>query len=108
MNADDFVKVLLAIAVAFAIVLLAWGLFRILNNLANSISDIRQAIKNTSTLSDYILEDYLKARTEIYGLVSSVKSFKSSFVDPVTNLGKAASMVAPFVKRRSKNTQNED
>lgn len=99
MNVDDFTKLLLAIAVSFAIVIISWGLFRILNNLAGSIQDIRKAIKNTSTLSDYLVEDYLRAREEVYAILKGVSEFKSSFVDPVRNLTKAAGVLAPFFNR---------
>lgn len=103
MNVDDFTKILLAVAVAFAIVIIAWGLFRILNNLASSIDDFRKAIKNTSTLTDYLLEDYLKAREEIYSVMQGIKDFKASFLDPVRNIGKMAGFLTPFVgKRKSK------
>ena len=108
MNVDDFTKLLLAIAVAFAIVILAWGLFRILNNLAGSIGDLRKAIKNTSTLSDYVLEDYLKGRQEVYGILRSLHDFKSSFVDPVRNIAKIAGMVNSFKKRSSRDSQGQE
>ena len=108
MNVDDFTKLLLAIAVSFAIVLLAWGLFKILINLAGSIQDIRKAIKNTSTLSDFILEDYLKAREEIYSIVKGLGDFKSSFVDPVRNLGKIAGAVTPFLSRTRKTPEKAE
>lgn len=108
MNVDDFTKVLLAVAVSFAIVLLSWGLFKILNNLAGSIDDIRKAIKNTSTLSDYILEDYLKARQEIYSVVSGFKEFKTSFVDPVRSIGKVAGVLAPFLGKTRRNTDKSE
>lgn len=108
MNVDDFTKLILALAVAFAIVLLAWGLFKILNNLANSIQDFRKAIKNTSTLSDYVLEDYLKAREEIYSVLSGIKDFKSNFVDPIRNVGKMASVVAPYFKREKRSVEESE
>ncbi len=100
MNVDDFTKLLLAIAVSFAIVILAWGLFRILNNLAGSIQDLRKALKNTSTLSDYVLEDYLKGREEVYSLLRNLHDFKSSFVDPVRNIAKITNMLGSLRKRK--------
>lgn len=102
MNVDDFTKLLLAIAASFAIVIISWGLFRILNNLAGSIQDFRKAIKNTSNLSDYLVEDYLRAREEIYAILKGVNEFKSSFVDPVRNITKAAGIIAPFFNRSRK------
>lgn len=102
MSIDDFTKILLAIAVSFAIVILAWGLFKILNNLAGSIQDFRKAIKNTSTLSDYVLEDYLKGREEVYSILKGVKEFKASFFDPIRNAGKIFSVVAPYLKKEKK------
>lgn len=108
MNVDDFTKLLLAIAVSFAIVIISWGLFRILNNLAGSIQDIRKAIKNTSTLSDYLVEDYLRVREELYTILKGVKEFKSSFVDPVRNLTKAVGVVAPFFNRTRKQSDKPE
>lgn len=105
MNVDDFTKLLLAIAVSFAIVIIAWGLFKILNNLAGSIEDFRKAIKNTSTLSDYILEDYLKAREEVYSIVKGLGDFKASFLDPVRNIAKVAGVVSPFLNRGRKSPE---
>ncbi len=108
MNVDDFTKLLLAVAVAFAIVILAWGLFRILINLAGSIQDLRKAVKNTSTLSDYVLEDYLKGREEVYSLLRTLHDFKSSFVDPVRNVAKVAGMLGSFRKKSSRSVDSEE
>lgn len=104
-NIDDVTKLLLALSVAFAIVLLAWGLFKILNNLANSIGDFRKAIKNTSTLSDYLLEDYLKAREEVYAITRSVKEFKSSILDPLRSVGKFAQVLGPMMSKQKKSKE---
>ncbi|CAG0942264.1 hypothetical protein BROC_01804 [Candidatus Brocadiaceae bacterium] len=106
MTVDDFTKLLLAFAVAFAIIIIAWGLFKLLNTLASSVEDFRKAIKNTSDLSDLLVEDYAKAREEVYSAVQGFKDFKASFVDPVRNIGKIASFVAPLVARKKKGRED--
>jgi len=108
MNTDDFTKLLLAIAVSFAIVILAFGLFRILNNLAGSIQDFRRAIKNISNISDLVVEDYSRVREELYSVLKGVKDFKSSFVDPVRSFTKIASAVTPFLNRAKRNADKAE
>lgn len=72
MSVDDLSKLMISMAVTFAIVVIAFGLFRILNNLASTISDLRKAVQNTSAISDLILEDYTNIREKAYSILSDL------------------------------------
>jgi uncharacterized protein YoxC len=100
MNMDDLSKLILVLAVSFAIVLISIGLYKILNSLSGSIEDFRKTIKNVSSLSDMVLEDYTNVREEVYSFKKWAEGFKSSFLDPLKQAGKIVSVVAPLVNRR--------
>lgn len=110
MDSDQISKLVLTFAVAFAIVLIAVGLFRILNNLAGSVRDFRKSIQNISSASDAMLEDYNAIRSSVKGLIASmdgVKSFLAPFsaVTKLTNLFNRRGNSRDSVKDANKSNQ---
>lgn len=78
MNIDDLVKLILTIAVSISLVLIAFGLFKLLKNLAEGINDLRYSVKNVNEISDMTLEDYKAVRTKISSVYGGVeKSIES-------------------------------
>ncbi len=103
MTVDDLTKLMLAAAVTFAIVIIAWGLFKILNNLSGTIADFRATVRNTSKISDFVLEDYLNIRKGAYDFVSKFADFKATILDPLNILAKILPLIkSMFDKKGSK------
>lgn len=65
---DDFVKIILAVSITFAIVIISYSLARILFTIHTILKDIRTPIRNAGTVSDLMVEDYNTIRKFFYGL----------------------------------------
>jgi hypothetical protein len=89
-NSDDFVKIVLAISVAFAIVGISIQLMRLLSKLSDIFGEAKKPVSNLSTLSDYLLEDYNDLRKYIKSLLGLLEGVSSIFkgIKPLKNLSK--------------------
>jgi hypothetical protein len=82
MNTDDFVKIILAVSVSFAIVGLAFVLMRFISKLSEVVDDIRRPVKNIAELSDLTLNDYKDARSfikSVFDISTWVKEIAAMF-----------------------------
>ncbi len=68
MTVDDFVKIILVLSVAIAIVGIALQLMRVLGGVADNLQDLRKAVQNVGKITDMAVEDYGKLR----GLVTTL------------------------------------
>lgn len=81
-NTDDFVKIILAVAVAFAIVGLAFALMRFISKLTGILDEVKRPVKNIGDLSDLTLADYVQARTFVrsaFDMSNVIKHFSGIF-----------------------------
>jgi len=101
MTVDEIVKLMLAGAIAFAIVLISIGIFKILNNLASSIKDIRGVIKNLVKLSDMSVEDYSNIRKHFTDIIVVFKEFYQNITEPVKLIKMIIKYVNKFRKQDS-------
>lgn len=67
-SVDDFLKIILVISIAFAIVGIAFEIMRLLGKVTSLMEEVRKPIQNASTLTDYALEDY----NEVRGYIKSI------------------------------------
>ncbi len=82
-NVDDFVKIVLTVSCAIALVGIAIAIMRLLNKVTVTIEDARKPIQNIGEVSDMALNDY----KEVRGFVSdSLGVF--SFIRGLTGGGK--------------------
>lgn len=80
LNIDEFVKLLLAGAFSFAIVIIAWYVARFLAAVTANLKEIRELINVVHRLSDQTMEDYMNVR-------GSVKKLFGIFELPVVLKG---------------------
>ena len=79
---DDFVKIVLVVSVAFAIVGLSLQLMRMISKLTEALEDSRKALKNFNNLSALALEDYVDARSAVKNVASEVIRVKGLISNP--------------------------
>jgi hypothetical protein len=107
-SVDEIIKLLLGISLSFAIFGIALQIMRLIGKVTDSIQDVRGALKNTSTLTDYILEDYIEIRKAGYNFMDKFNSFIST---PVASFGiflKALSSLKNSLPKRKKKEKEED
>lgn len=78
-SVDDFVKIVLALSCAFALIGISYALVRVLNKLTSTIEDVRRPIQNIGEVTDMAVTDYKGVRgmvSNIFGLTPMFKSFK--------------------------------
>ncbi|MBL8015452.1 MAG: hypothetical protein JNK26_04685 [Candidatus Doudnabacteria bacterium] len=100
MNVDDFVKILLAVSVAFAIVGIAFQIMRLIGKTADSVQDFRKTIQNVSSASDLMLEDYKKVRGLLTDVLDIISTFRQNILTP-------AKALLGFVKIPKKEPQGD-
>jgi len=79
MNIDDFVKILLALSISFAIVAVAFQFARLLGKFSKIVEDARKPLKNVTEVTDLALEDYKNVRKAVYSVKNVVSSGKEMF-----------------------------
>lgn len=107
MNVDDFVKITLALSVAFSLVGISFQIMRLIGKLADSLQDLRKAIQNISNMSDMVLEDYMEVRTILRAVIDLVKNFRSQVIEPLSKLGGAVSALAGLMKFKGKEEESD-
>lgn len=70
---DDIVKLLLAVSISFAIVVIAFQLMRLFGAVTSSIHDARQILQNVGLVSDMVVEDYNKIR-KVIGIITNFRA----------------------------------
>jgi len=108
MTVDEWTKVILVGAIAFAIVLIAIGIFKILNNLADGIYDLRGAIKNIVKLSDMTLEDYTSVRNSLNEILQSFKDLSKGIFEPFKLFNNIIEFVKTLKKEKEEPKELED
>lgn len=91
-------------SIAFAIVGISYELMRLIHKVIQILEDIRHPINNASELTDYVLEDYLDARTLVREGASSLSSVRKFLDNPVLLGGvaiKALSKVREMLGRKA-------
>jgi hypothetical protein len=83
MSVDEIVKLMLAVAVSFAIIGIAWQLMRVIGKLADSIQDLRRTFQNVSKVSDMAVEDYETIRGGIKNVLGIFTNFNEGFLLPL-------------------------
>lgn len=79
MNIDDLVKMLLGVSVSISLVLVAYGIYNLLKNLAEAIAEMKQSIGNVNELTDMTLNDYRAVRSKISSVYEGVEDGVQSF-----------------------------
>ncbi len=81
-NADDFVKIILAVSCSLALVGIAFAIVRLLNKVTATIEDARKPIQNIGEVSDLALDDYKHVRgfvSNSLGVFSFIKNLTSGY-----------------------------
>jgi hypothetical protein len=61
-SVDDIVKLLLAVSVAFAIVIIAYQISKLISETRGLVHDTRKPVNNVGEASDLLLDDYKSVR----------------------------------------------
>jgi hypothetical protein len=104
MSVDEFVKLVLGLAVAFAIIGIAFQLMRLLGKTVDIVEEVKRPAKNIGDLSDMLVEDYNSVRgivKDISKFASSIRSFVSG---PSIGLGGIFNLLG---KLRGKSSEEE-
>lgn len=64
-SVDDFLKIILILSIAFAIVGISFQIMSFFSKLTKILEEIRVPVKNISKVSDFALEDYSEIRVHI-------------------------------------------
>lgn len=83
-SVDDFLKIVLVLSICFAIVGIAYQIMRLLSKVTSMVEEVRPPIRNISTLSDYLLQDY----SELRGYVKSVGNIANNLSGILGSLNK--------------------
>jgi hypothetical protein len=110
MTVDDFVKILLAVSGAFAIVGIAFQLMRLLGELVTSVRELNHTLDNTNILTDKLVDDYDYISTQIKSIVDGLSGFVNNVFVPLTNaLGFVKKLNdLPFVGGRGKSKRKTE
>jgi len=103
MSVDDFVKIILAVSVAFAIAGISFQIMRLLDKMTDLLKEASNPVKNISTLSDYLLEDYNEIRKVLRSTLNAIGSAGELF----SSL-KALSLFKGFIKKKSSSKENTE
>lgn len=74
MTTDELVKIILALSVSVSLILVAFGIYKLLKDLAGGINDLRHSVKNVNELTDMTLGDYKSVRSKVASVFESVES----------------------------------
>ena len=98
-SVDDFLKIILVISIAFAIVGIAFQIMRLLSKATSIMEEPKKPITNISTLSDYLIEDY-----------SDVRKYIKSAGSVITGAGEIVSSINffKFFKRKKKEKKSSE
>jgi hypothetical protein len=107
-SVDEIIKLLLGISLSFAIFGIALQIMRLIGKVTDSIQDVRGALKNTSTLTDYILEDYVEIRKAGYDFADKVGAFINNPIASFSLLLKSFSTLKNALPRRQKKEKVEN
>jgi len=80
---DDLLKIALVFAIVFAIVGISYQFMRLISKVVQILEDLRHPIKNASELTDYVLEDYMDARSLVREGIADLSSIKQYLDNPV-------------------------
>lgn len=89
-SVDEILKIILVLAISFAIAGIAYQIMRLLSKLTSMIEEARPPIKNIGTLSDYLLQDY-----------SDIRRYVKSFAAVAANLSGILSALNRMASKKS-------
>lgn len=73
LNPDDIVKLLLATAFTFAIVVVSWQVARLLSELTANLKEIRFLVRTAQDIVDEVMKDYKSAKGAVSNLLNVSK-----------------------------------
>jgi hypothetical protein len=108
MTVDDFLKIILILAIVFAIAGISFQIMRLLSKFTDILEDSRHSIANVNKLSDMALEDYEIIRNIIRDLSQSIESVKEFAKNPMKLVSDFLSILKSLgglINRREKSTK---
>jgi hypothetical protein len=86
MNIDDFVKILLAVSISFAIIGVSYQIMKLIGKLSNNLDEVNHSVGNLNKFSEKLLEDYDFISGEVKALTGAVGNIGRNIIDPIVNL----------------------
>lgn len=83
LSIDDLLKLVLVFSICFAIVGISYEFMKLIHKLIQILEDLRHPINNASELTDYVLEDYIDARSLVRDGLSDLASAKKYLENPI-------------------------
>ncbi|MEI7579598.1 MAG: hypothetical protein WCJ58_06245 [bacterium] len=86
MNIDDFVKIILAVSLSFAIVGIAFQVMRLISKVTDNMKELSFSIHNLNKFTERFIEDYDHISNNIKSFSTSISSIGKNIIDPLVSL----------------------
>jgi len=86
LTVDDFVKILLTLAICFSLVGISWQIIKMLGQLIETVKESNIIIRDGRDLIEKLIEDYDYLAELIKSILESINGFTKGFFVPLTKL----------------------
>jgi hypothetical protein len=83
---DDFIKLIVALAIVFSIVGISWQFIRILGEMVSTVKESNLIIRDGRELIEKVVDDYDYLSEQVKFILESVSGLVKAIVVPLTNI----------------------
>jgi len=107
-NTDDFVKIVLVLAVAFSIIGISIQVIRMLGGFVETVKIANTMMKSASTLVEKFTDDYDYLMDQIKFILNTISKFVNGVLGPIVKFAGFAKSFGDKKKKKSKSKADED
>lgn len=99
MTIDEFVKLILGVALAISILGISVQLMRLIGQVSNTVGDAREGVKSFSRIAKMAGDDYAHISHLLNKGLRLVQQVKRDFVEPFAKLADLVKLLVRIVKK---------